>query len=119
VAVLNLVAGLLNMSVGFTLSWVVWGTAGSVLGVCGSMFFCPIGFLLYFVPFLLLPVALVEILVGIIGLASPESLRSFVRFVPWLQFPCIVLGDIISPIVGFVSMGLLRDAEVAAWIEAR
>jgi hypothetical protein len=64
-------------------------------------------------------VAFVEIMVGIIGIASPDSLKGFIKFVPFLQFPCILLGDIISPIVGAVSMSMLRDAEVAAWIEAR
>jgi hypothetical protein len=120
VAVMNLIAGLLNLSVGLIIAFTIWGVLGTIGGslllaiTCGL---CPVGYLAWLIPFLLLPVAIVELAVGIIGLASPDSIKGVIRFVPYLQIPCLLLGDLISPIVAGVSLVMLNDPQAKAYIE--
>ncbi len=120
VAVMNLIAGVLNLSVGLGIAFTIWSVIGTVGGTCLLMItlgLCPIGYLVMFIPALLVPVAFVELIVGIIGLVSPEAIKGFMRFVPILQFPCILLGDVISPIVAGVSLMMLSDPQVKAYIQ--
>ena len=117
---MNLIAGVLNLSVGLGIAFTIWSVIGTVGGTCLLMItlgLCPIGYLVMFIPALLVPVAFVELIVGIIGLVSPEAIKGFMRFVPILQFPCILLGDVISPIVAGVSLMMLSDPQVKAYIQ--
>lgn len=120
VAVMNLIAGVLNLSVGLWVAFSIWTVIGTVGGTCLLLVtcgFCPIGYVVALVPALLVPVAFIEVIVGIIGLVSPEAIKGFMRFVPILQFPCILLGDVISPIVAGVSLTMLSDPQVKAYIQ--
>ncbi|MFT4624728.1 MAG: hypothetical protein ACI8PZ_003388 [Myxococcota bacterium] len=120
VAVMNLIAGVLNLSVGLGIAFTIWGVIGAVGGSCLALVtlgLCPIGFLVMFIPILLVPVALIELVVGIVGLAAPDSIKGVMRFVPFLQLPCVLLGDLVSPIVAVVSIMMLKDPQVKAYIQ--
>ena len=94
VAVMNLIAGLLNLSVGLIIAFTIWGVLGTVGGTCLALVtfgLCPIGYVVWLIPFLMVPVAIIELAVGIIGLASPDSIKGVIRFVPYLQIPCLLL----------------------------
>jgi hypothetical protein len=48
---------------------------------------------------------------------SPESARPLLRLLPYTQLAAILLGDVISPILGMVGLALTRDPEVTAYLE--
>ena len=117
IGVINLIGGVLNGTLGFFIAGMIWGIAGTGLGTVFLMCGCPIGFALWLVPFVMPLVGLLEILVGVLILAAPGAVKGIMRFVPFLQFPSILIGDFISPIIGGISLFMLSDAEVKAYIQ--
>lgn len=117
VGVVQLIGGVLNATLGFFISGLLWGSGGLVLGTITSMCMCPIGFALWLVPFVMPLIGLLEVVVGVIILAAPGAMKGMMRFIPFLQFPSILIGDFISPIIGGISIFMLSDAEVKAYIE--
>ena len=116
-AILQIAAGAFNFVIGWWISsmlLVFGGTFCSGIATCGV---CPIGGLCGFASFLIVPLGIVEILVGVLMLASPQSVRGFVPWLPFLQIPALFLGDFVSPILGIVGFVLTRDPEVAGYIE--
>jgi hypothetical protein len=116
-AVLQIVAGACNVFFG-------WAVASMILsfvaGTCTTIFtlgLCPVGFFCGMFSWLILPIGMCEIVMGILMLASPNSVKGIVGWVPLAQLPTFLLGDFMSPIIGLVGLMLTRDAEVAGYIE--
>ncbi len=118
--VVQLIGGVLNATLGFFVSGLLWGAGGLTVGGClmactGGL--CPVGFVLWAVPFVMPLIGILELIVGILILAAPGAVKGMMRFVPFLQFPSILIGDFISPILGGISLFMLSDAEVKAYIQ--
>ncbi len=113
----NLVGGLANATLGGLLASTVLSFGGAVCtGMC-TMGFCPFGGVLGVFGFLVMPLGLVEAAIGLATLVSPESARPLLRLLPYTQLAAILLGDVISPILGMVGLALTRDPEVTAYLE--
>ncbi|MEQ1569854.1 MAG: hypothetical protein ABMA64_29735 [Myxococcota bacterium] len=116
-AVLQIVAGICNLTFGWFFSSMV---ISMVAGTCTTVLtlgLCPIGFFCGFLSWLIVPIAFVEIVFGVLMLAAPDSVKGLVGWMPFAQLPSLLLGDFISPIIGIVGLVLTRDAEVAGFIE--
>ena len=113
----NLIGGLVNVTFGAFIASMIWSMgAGTCTTVC-TFGLCPIGFMFGFVGMLVWPVGMIEVVIGLLTLAQPESVKGANKFLPFVQFGAILLGDIVSPILGVVGMMMTRDPEVAAYIE--
>ncbi|MEZ4236821.1 MAG: hypothetical protein R3F59_11845 [Myxococcota bacterium] len=115
--ILQLAAGVCNVFFGWAVGSMVWGTVGTACSAIATLGLCPIGFLCGFVSFLIVPVGVIEIVMGLLMLISPQSVRGLVAWMPLLQIPMILLGDLISPVMGIVGFILGRDPEVIGFIE--
>jgi len=115
--ILQLVAGICNVLFGWWIGLTVWTMGGTFCSAIATLGLCPIGGLCGFVSLLILPLGFVEIVVGILMLANPQMVRSFVGWLPFFQLPALLLGDFISPIMGIVGFALTRDPEVVGYIE--
>ena len=113
----NLIGGLVNVTFGAFIASTIWSLgAGTCTTVC-TFGLCPIGFMFGFVGMLVWPVGMIEVVIGLLTLAQPDSVKGAYKFLPFAQFGAILLGDIVSPILGVVGMMMTRDKEVAAYIE--
>lgn len=123
IGIVQLVAGLMNVFMGWGIAWFGWSLFGGIAGtVCTgvTMGLCPLTWFLFlcgFVGFLVIPIGIVEAVVGLIALTNPGSVKGFISYVALAQIPCIFLGDIISPIAGIVSYMMAKDPEVAGYIQ--
>jgi hypothetical protein len=117
IAVLQIVSGVCNVFFGWWLGWAVWTLAGTVCVGIMTLGMCPFGAICGFCSWLIIPLGLVEVTVGILMLASPQAVRGFTTWLPLLQLPALLLGDFISPTIGLVSLFLCRDPEVVGYIE--
>jgi hypothetical protein len=116
IAALQMVAGICNVFFGWYLGWALWSVAGAVCTGILTLGICPFGLLCGFCSWLIIPIGLIEVTVGILMLASPQAVRGFIPWLPLLQFPALLLGDFISPIIGSVSLFLCRDPDVTGYI---
>ena len=115
IGVLCLVLGIINIMAGWGMSALVWMMVGGACSLVLSLGTCPAGMFCGFVPFLIIPLSLGEVILGAVVLGKPDSLRRVFGFLPLLLMATIVVGDLISPIVGLVVFFLGRDPEVRAW----
>jgi hypothetical protein len=113
----NLIGGLVNATIGGFIASTLWSFVGGTCTAVCTLGMCPIGFLMGFFGFLVMPLGLAEAAVGLITMLSPQSTRPLWKFLPYLQFAAVVLGDFVSPILGLVGLTMTRDPEVAAYIE--
>ena len=116
-AVLQLVAGACNVLFGWFVSSMIVST---VAGTCTALFtlgLCPFGFFCGFLSWLIIPVGMAEIAMGVVMLTSPNAVKGVVGWLPFAQLPTLLVGDLLSPIVGLVGLFLTKDAEVAGFIE--
>ena len=101
-------------------SWTMVGMLSGTVCTVLTMGLCPLTYLLYFcgfAAFLVIPIGIVEAVVGLIALTNPGSVKGVISYVALAQIPCILLGDIISPIAGIVSYMMAKDPEVAGYIQ--
>jgi hypothetical protein len=106
-----------NLMVGWGIANMLTAIAGGcVTGIltCGLF---PIGVLCGFAGFLVLPIGMIELLVGILAMAQPATVKGFIKYMPFIQIPSLLLGGVISPLAGGVALMLLRDPDVTAYIE--
>jgi hypothetical protein len=116
-AVLQIVAGVCNMFFGWWIGMVLWSTFGTVCTGVMTLGLCPFGMFCGMLSLAIVPIGMVELLVGILMLASPQTVKGFVAWLPLLQIPMIFLGDLISPVLGIASFAIGRDPEVVGFIE--
>lgn len=118
-AVTQLVSGLVNL-------FVMWWLGGMVVGLgCGAasgvvtLGMCPFGGLCGFVPWLLIPLGVFELVGGIIGLANPKGGGKMLRIVAFAELAGVLVGGFGSLVAGGLSLFLLSDGEVKAFLEER
>lgn len=116
-AVLQIVAGVCNLTFGWALAWTAWFFVGSVCVGAASCGTCPVGGMCGFLGFLVPFVGMAEMGVGIAMLVAPAQVRGLVGWMPLLQLPLVVLGDLVSPVMAVAQFALARDPEVIGYIE--
>jgi hypothetical protein len=123
IGIVQLVAGLVNVFMGWGIAWFGWSMVGMLAGtVCSAvtLFMCPLTYLLYmcgFLGFLVIPIGIAEAVVGLVALTNPAAVKGAIPYLAMAQIPCILLGDIVSPIAGIVSYMMAKDPEVAGYIQ--
>lgn len=125
-ALLQLVSGLINVFVMGALVTVLLGTVGGGVGsFCGTIVAavgCPLGCLGFFGwicgvwGLVLLPIGMLEIAGGAMGLMMPESAGTVMRAAALAELASFAFGGVISGVIGVVAMGFLRDPEVAGYL---
>lgn len=113
-AIAQLISGLINMFIMPVLGYLVIGTVCAVLtffiGGCGGIFGC--------LTLFLWPIGVCEVLAGIFGLVNPKQGAPIMRIVSFLEIASILAGGIISAIVGFVVISMMRSNDVVEFMEA-
>ena len=117
IGALMMVNGMINMTMGWFIAMYVWGICGSMCTGLITLGMCPFGVVCAFVPILILPLAMMELVTGILIIASPEQSRPMMSWLPWVQIGAIFLGDVLSPIVGLVCYMSMQDPEVIGYLE--
>ncbi len=113
----NVVGGALNMVMGWFLGSMIWGIGGTFCTGILTCGFCPIGGLCGVVAWLIVPLGMLELGVGIALLTSPQAVKGLLPYLPFVQIPAIFLGDLVSPILGVMGAVMVRDPEIAGYIE--
>ncbi len=120
-AIAQLVTGFVNIFVMTWLAWVGWGALASVsafltafLGGCGGLVGC-----CGWSACLFLPLGIIEILAGIMALNNNPTALGLSKVVAYLEIASILLGGIVSFIVGMVAIIMLNKPEVEAWKAAQ
>ena len=108
-AVFQLASGLANV---FVLPAVL-SMAG---GLCGAFTFgfgsvCALG------GCILMPIGVLEIVAGAVGLAQPARGAELMRWATWAEFASVLGGGIHSAIIGYVVTAMLDDAEVQLFLD--
>lgn len=116
-AVLQIATGACNLVFGWSIAWMMWFFAGTVCVSAASCGSCPIGGACSLVAFAVPFVGIAELVFGILMLTAPQQVRGLVGWMPLLQLPLFVLGDLISPVMAIAQFALARDPEVIAFIE--
>lgn len=127
VAILQLVSGVVNVfAMAAIVSIVLGGSAGIVGSVCGGLLAglgCPIGCLGFFGwmcglwGLALLPIGILELFAGILGLVNPEGSGTVMRVAAMAELASLLFGGIVSTVAGVVALGLLRDEEVVLYLD--
>ena len=123
IAIIQLVAGLVNVFMGWGIASVGWSIFGVLSGtVCTAltMGLCPLTWFLPMcglVAFLIIPIGIAETVVGLVALTNPASAKAFLPYLAMAQIPTILLGDMASPIAGVVTLMMTKDPEVAGFIQ--
>ena len=130
-AIVQIISGLVNI---FITSWLVSGMAvtlftvgGTMIGIiCGvlSMGLCPIGIitpclgLLGFAGFLAVPLGILELIAGIVGLTNPKSGGMFMKIAAVFEILGILIGALPGAIAGGLVLMFLSDDQVKAYLAA-
>ena len=65
----------------------------------------------------LLPIGVLEIVGGIVGLTNPRGAGTVLRVAAMAELASFVFGGLVSGVIGVVVLGLLRDEEVVGYLE--
>ena len=127
VAILQLVSGVVNVfAMAAVVSLVLGGSAGVVGSFCGAIIAgvgCPLGCLGFFGwmcgfwGLALLPIGILELVAGLVGLVNPEGSGTVMRVAAMAELSSLLFGGLVSTVVGVVALGLLRDEEVVLYLE--
>lgn len=118
VAVVQIVSGALNVFfLGWFTSMMLGGVAGALTAVV-TLGICPIGVLCGLPPWLLIPLGILELVAGIMGLASPsQGSAKLAKIVSYVEVGSILLGGLLSCVAGVVNAMMVRDPEVQGYLE--
>lgn len=114
-AISQLVSGVVNL---FGMWWIA---SMFYMTVCGGVTAlltagaCPFGTICGFAPWLLIPLGLIEVIAGILGLASPRSAVTLIKVTAVLEILAFAAGGIGSLVAGVIAIVLASGQEVAAW----
>lgn len=109
-----LMAGVLELTFGWSVAAIGWAVIGGVLSeMVGAG---PSGLMLGLLGVMLLPLAIVEMVVGLIVMVEPRAARSWVRYLPWAQASLLVLGGVVSFLLAIAMFLLLRGPGVRLWL---
>jgi hypothetical protein len=111
-AIMQLVSGVVNLLIVSWLASVLWVTVGGafsmiVLTVC-TLGLCPLplGSLCGFVGLVIGPLAILEIVSGIVGLSNPRGARTLMMVTAVLELLSLLVGSPVAVLAGAVSLGL-------------
>jgi hypothetical protein len=116
-AIVNVVGGLVNATLGWFLATAILSAGGTLCSSMCTLGLCPLGGLFGMFGILAVPIGLAEAGLGLATLLSPESMRPFLRLLPYGQLLGVFVGDFISPALAIAGFALTRDQEVAAYLE--
>jgi len=113
VAILQLVSGLVTL---FFMTCVSWFTIATVGAVC-TFFLGGLGGVCGLVSMLLIPIGIFEIVSGVIGLTNPEGAGPIMKICSYVEVVGILFGGLSTALAGGVSMTMLNQPEVVAYLE--
>ena len=114
-----LVNGLINMTVGWIMAAYIMMFGGMMCTGLLTLGTCPFGVVCGAFPMLMVPLAVLEIVTGILVLADPKGSRPMMRWLPLVQIPALLIGDLVSPVVGLVAFMSSKDPEVIEFMDGR
>ena len=109
-AILQLISGILTMTIMMCVSWTTLSTVSAVCTL-GLLPICGI------VSFLLVPIGIFEIVCGILGLTNPKTAAPVMKICSYVEMASILFGGVSTAIAGGVAMSLLGNTEVTAYLE--
>ena len=128
IAAVQIVSGILNLVVmGLMVATVVGGGAGTLGSIVGALFTllgCPfgclfsLGWLCGLWGLVLVPIGMIEILCGTVILVNPDGAGGFAKAGMMTELASVVFGGVFSFVAGIVVLNLLKDAEVAGFLES-
>lgn len=84
----------------------IWmGGLGAFCGMCGWL------------GMILVPVGIFEIVAGVMGLTNPQTGGKVMRIATFVEMGSIIVGGLTGLIAGIIAMMMLRDPEVAGYID--
>ena len=115
-AIVQLVVGLVDLTVGWVLVTTLWGCFG---GACLTltMGLCPVGYCSWALGFLIIPVGILEVAGGILGLTNPKSAGTIMKIASFVGMGALLAGSITSAVGGIVAFLQLGDPDVRAYLE--
>lgn len=114
-AIAQLVSGVVNL---FGMWWLA---SMFYMAACGSVTAlltagaCPFGTVCGLAPWLLIPLGLLEVIAGILGLASPRSAVVLIKVTAVLEILALAAGGLGSLVAGIIALVLASGQEIAAW----
>jgi hypothetical protein len=72
-AILQIVAGVCNVFFGWWIGMVMWSTAGTFCTALMTLGLCPFGMFCGMLSLAIVPIGMIELLVGILMLTSPQT----------------------------------------------
>jgi len=110
IGVLHLVGGVFNL-----FATAVWALYGVAVGIGTFGFGC----VMCCVPFLLLPVAILELMSAVKHLSKDHSGLKEPKMVAFAEIACILGCNMIPTIMGVVTLVLLNDPKVQAYYQSK
>lgn len=113
----NVIGGMINMTMGWAIGSMIWSTGGALctgVATCGA---CPIGGMCGLFSMLIIPLGMVELGIGIALMTNPQPVKGVLPYLPFAQFGAVLLGDFVSPILGVIGLTMMKNPDVAGYIE--
>ncbi|MBN2798043.1 MAG: hypothetical protein JXX28_02760 [Deltaproteobacteria bacterium] len=117
-AILQLVSGILNVIALWYVASMGLAVLGGAVTGCVTLGACPIGVACGIPPMALILVGVLEIVAGILTIARVSGTHRIPTYVAYLELASLLLGGLVSAIVGGVVLILMRSEEVRAYDEA-
>lgn len=117
-AITSLMIGLVDLALGWLLASMAWGAVGCLFTwPCALTGLPPPGLYCGCLGYLIVPIGILEIVSGIVALSQPTSGARLLNVSSALGISGFFFGGLSSGIGGVVVQMLLRDEEVANWLE--
>lgn len=104
-AVVQIVSGLITMTVMCFVSYWTLAFVGAICTACVG----GVGALWGILTMLLLPIGLVEVVAGILGLTMPEPGAKVMRIAAFVELASVLVGGFTTAVAGVTVLTLLRE----------
>lgn len=112
-AIVQIVAGLINV---FFMAFVSWFGIGTVCGVL-TIILGGFGGICGLLGCVLIPFGFVEIIVGAMALSNPKSFGNISRMLGFVEIGALFLGSVSSAIAGGIVVMMTGNDEVKAYLQ--
>jgi hypothetical protein len=109
------IAQIASGAISVMMTW--WLSSCFISTVCGIMTLGFGGQLCGLLSWLLIPLGLIEIGVGIFGLVNPKEAAKFQKIVSFLEMAAILLGGVVNAVCGGIAFMMLGKDESVAYLE--